>query len=877
MLNKISQNLKENESIIETETYSFSSLIQNSDTNSFSSSTAIKSKINKSQIEEKKTLSSFDEEITSVPNPNFKYLQYAEKEIPIYANLYKLIITKNYTLYQYSLNFSNENDYIIPTFLKKKIMSKIKNEILNDYGNFILTGDSFYSMKEVNEVKEKISLYHKVNYSIIIRPTKEFIEMKTDMNYMLQQFNKGRTEIKTIFEIIIKEILRHNPSLKYVMKLFGNKDQEKILKASEDYNTITIMPGFFTNVMFLKSGIYLNVDIKTKILSQYNCLQLINSFLNNPNGKISREEIEEVNNWFKDKTIETINTNQRFKVERVNFEKRANSTTINVNNTSMNYVKYYKDLYNRNISPYSPLLNIRTKGKCSEGILFPPELCVVVGLNEEMINDRILIQNITKITKMNPNTKIDNINDIIKLINEKKEIIKRKRIVNEIKEEKLKSCFQLKNEYGIDIINTSKETPFKGRVINLPLFKSKDNKLINNIFKPFQLIESQKICFKCLYHKENTDSKNKLSKLMKNAAKSYDIKFGRSEFHIMTSEDPKEWMKEILKAEKSKNFNIIIILIDEYFQGKGLYDSLKSFCQEEQGVISQFICTRNLEKNAMSVVSNILIQINSKIGGVSYKVNFDSDILKRELMVIGVDSSSFFLNGEKFHSISFCASLDNDFSKYTNKKINVPDYEYLNTNYPISNFIIETLGEYFKRNNSLPKGIIIYRQGIGLGQREYIKDEVVNIENILRGKSDIPFLNGLNIQYYYILVNKKTSLKFFEIEHPNNNNKAFDNDFYNNPESGLLICDDIIKENEFEFYIQPQKVTQGTATPTNYTVLYGNMNCPKIIPKLTFDLCFIYSNWRGPVRIPAPLKYAEKLAKVKFGLNEKIKNNLSYI
>ena len=158
--------------------------------------------------------------------------------------------------------------------------------------------------------------------------------------------------------------------------------------------------------------------------------------------------------------------------------------------------------------------------------------------------------------------------------------------------------------------------------------------------------------------------------------------------------------------------------------------------------------------------------------------------------------------------------------------------------------------------------------------------QLINVkkENYIASmKNDIQFLDGLNIQYYYILVNKKTSLKFFEVEHPNNNNKAFDNDFYNNPESGLLVCDNIIKGNEFEFYIQPQKVTQGTATPTNYSVLYGNMNCPKIIPKLTFDLCFIYSNWRGPVRIPAPLKYAEKLAKVKFGLNDKIKNNLSYI
>ena len=120
MLKTIKQNLIENQSIIEPEIFSFSSLIQNTDANSFSSSSAITSKINKSQIDEKKTLSSLDEEITSVPNPNFKYLQYAEKEIPIYANLYKLIITKNYTLYQYSLNFSNEEEFIIPTSLKKK-------------------------------------------------------------------------------------------------------------------------------------------------------------------------------------------------------------------------------------------------------------------------------------------------------------------------------------------------------------------------------------------------------------------------------------------------------------------------------------------------------------------------------------------------------------------------------------------------------------------------------------------------------------------------------------------------------------------------------------------------------------------------------------
>ena len=40
------------------------------------------------------------------------------------------------------------------------------------------------------------------------------------------------------------------------------------------------------------------------------------------------------------------------------------------------------------------------------------------------------------------------------------------------------------------------------------------------------------------------------------------------------------------------------------------------------------------------------------------------------------------------------------------------------------------------------------------------------------------------------------------------------------------------------------------------------MNFPEIIPKFTYDLCHIYSNWQGTVRIPNVIKTAEKLAKI---------------
>ena len=60
------------------------------------------------------------------------------------------------------------------------------------------------------------------------------------------------------------------------------------------------------------------------------------------------------------------------------------------------------------------------------------------------------------------------------------------------------------------------------------------------------------------------------------------------------------------------------------------------------------------------------------------------------------------------------------------------------------------------------------------------------------------------------------------------------------------------------------------------------MNFPEIIPKFTYDLCHIYSNWQGAVRIPNVIKTAEKLSKMTVKstqeeLNEKLKLGQSYL
>jgi hypothetical protein len=106
---------------------------------------------------------------------------------------------------------------------------------------------------------------------------------------------------------------------------------------------------------------------------------------------------------------------------------------------------------------------------------------------------------------------------------------------------------------------------------------------------------------------------------------------------------------------------------------------------------------------------------------------------------------------------------------------------------------------------------------------------------------------------------------------------------YNNPEPGLLILDGVTNRNYFEFFIQPQEVTGGSATPTCFHVAYGNLNLQELIPKLTYDLWYLYNNRQeGAVRVPHVLKSAEKLSKMtakvtRQQLNKNLKVGQSYL
>ena len=92
---------------------------------------------------------------------------------------------------------------------------------------------------------------------------------------------------------------------------------------------------------------------------------------------------------------------------------------------------------------------------------------------------------------------------------------------------------------------------------------------------------------------------------------------------------------------------VVIVLKNENF-----YNVYKNICYSKN-VISQVVNARTCFKMNMSVGSNVLRQINSKLGGDLYNIDFPKEI-SPNTMLIGIDVCH---QGQK-SIVGFCATIN---------------------------------------------------------------------------------------------------------------------------------------------------------------------------------------------------------------------------
>lgn len=295
-----------------------------------------------------------------------------------------------------------------------------------------------------------------------------------------------------------------------------------------------------------------------------------------------------------------------------------------------------------------------------------------------------------------------------------------------------------------------------------------------------------------------------------------------------------------LRKSINKDLQIVILICPTARDDR--YAAIKRICCSEMPVPSQVINARTLanDQKARSIVQKIMLQMNCKLGGTLWSIK----IPFKNVMIIGLDAYHEKSGGKVGAVVGLVASINSEYTKWFSRAMIQGKNEELANSLQIAT--TQALDTYQKVNNELPSRIIIYRDGVGDGQLQFVKD--YEIESMKKA-----FPKGYSPEFLFIVVQKRVNTRLFA--------EVISKGQFDNPVPGTVVDHTITRPNMYDFYLIPQSVRQGTVTPTHYVVLEDTAGLSvDIVQRLSYKLCYLYYNWPGSVRVPACCQYAHKLA-----------------
>nr|XP_023416682.1 piwi-like protein 3 [Cavia porcellus] len=292
---------------------------------------------------------------------------------------------------------------------------------------------------------------------------------------------------------------------------------------------------------------------------------------------------------------------------------------------------------------------------------------------------------------------------------------------------------------------------------------------------------------------------------------------------------------KVVQRKKSLAFKVVCVLPDNE---KYRYDAIKKYLCIKCPTPSQCVLAETLEfkKTYMTIITKIAQQMNCKMGGALWKVQTNL----RKTMFVGIDCFHDIINRQ--NSIAgFVASINEELTQWHSQCIfQEPGQEIVNG---LNRCLEAALNSWFKNLHYQPNSVVVYRDGVGDGQLQYLLDcEIPQL---------VSQLNKLKIKLTFIVVKKRINTRFF----------TKSEEMFKNPPSGTVVDVALTRHEWYDFYIVSQTSKYGTVTPTHYNVIYDTVCLdPDTVQNITYRLCHMYFNFPGAIRVPAPCHYAHKLA-----------------
>ena len=809
-----------------------------------------------------------------------------EVKVSIISNLFPIeYIDSMHKIYLYSIE-------ILPTIsddnfpLKRIIHQRIESNFPDEFKKAFFAGNNLYACisnsqnKDLSIIELAVSA-NNTEYAVKLIKAKEI-----NFRDLSKNNDKENQEIKQLIEKLIRFIIMRDPKMiKFRDGTMVSKNDKNSIQSVGDNNTEesmeNIYKGYMTSVHITDNGFFMRINDTNKIISKKSAYKKIMEIRSNNSDKGHIEIREMINEYFRThRTVLAKYGNFRtYRINSVNFDKSPKNTSIqikdingNVNTISLS--NYYYNQYGLKIKDEDqPLIEVERKAKKGEGsdteiIYLIPELVNLTGLEESNSNTDNTRRKITSKTKMRPADKIRAINGINELINS---TVNKKYKNKAGKEITLKSAKEVKELYGINIGNN---LTIKGRIIPQPhlIFNNGQKFVIPNNGNFRSENPNRVVTFTNdnLFYVYDIKEKNECTSVFESVM----IKCRTKKFAFGDGFNPKNvrgyalqktngWgeinnsLKKAIPENSHHKFGFVFLSRNM----EKFYPQLKNHFINKLNLITQFGVTKKLadQRRGNTIQFNLVEQFNIKIGGENHYINFVKENLMKEsdvYLVVGLKSQI----ERKTGKIKYCmTATKNRFLNCIDTSIKECDNNRMARHDLLQIMFKSTIKNLMDSSKRPPNYIILYRKGgnyienikLAVDEKDIFIEVIKDLENSAKSNN-----KDIKIPFYFICCNLKCDLKFFECSE-NHGNKSFAN-----PKSGLVIDENVTQKNKFEFFIQPQFVNQGTATPCHYQVMCAYQHSDDILKieqleRITFYLCYYYFTWAGAIREPGTLKMAE--------------------
>ena len=765
--------------------------------------------------------------------------------IDVYSNHYKFTLGKTGKIHQWDVQFEPalEKD---SREVKNAIFAENRREIIKKVGLFIRTGDIVFTFQKANLNETMVVFDGHKKYNIILKDINKQISFDN-----IDAPDDSKFQVFKVINSGIKQIMKN---LGYTE--FGRSRKFYDLSKKQELNSgdfiLDVKSGFFTSIdLYENNTPRIMIDCSSRIIRVYSMWE---EFMFFKDQGMDERDIEDTYIMGKN-FLAAYGNNRVYRIDGVDRKLNPGSPFPDQGKFKT-FEEYFKKQYGLKIANPKQFLvysikeikeNINGEIKIrEEKVYLIPELLKPTGLTDALRQDRNAMQDVAKYTKLFPQTRGDRQEGLIKTINAMGGKDKVGRDLNEL---------------GLTIDAKSnrikgKLLPFPEIRLSKPMIPDRGNFIIKSaIYETNAQLKNWIVIF----NSKDKDLAMDFTAKLNESSKSLGIKVEKP---VMIGISGDKFIKddEIVNAiKKNPDCKMALIFLPKPNADR-VYKKVKVQCNQNIGIPTQFFTnwsfkfTKNIQN--LSVATKVLIQMCAKLKMKIWKVQIPKGINENghQTMIVGAD---VFHKSMHESVTSVVSSYDKDFCSYysqTSTQRRKGD----DTLYDIAEKVKNAARRYQKANSFAPSNIIVYRDGVGQGQIESVREK--ELKSLIKGLEQE--FNGKTPSLAYIIVTKRLSDRFF-VETRNG---------LENPSGGLIVDQTVVKEGQFDYFMVAQAVStaQGTATPTNYNVIYNNTNLTAdMFYQLTYHQCFSYYNWSGPLKVPAVIMMANKQGLVVGGNHSK--------